>query len=363
MTHLFHRGSFSPGRALILLLAAIILTLNTANARNQANTQDQKIDFSARSMDVAQAIRTIEQQTGCVFSYTSDLLDVRAGVSFSQNELTLEEALKQMLVGKGLNYMLRNKYIIIHPDLSRPTQQPAEEIRAPRTGDLYARTPADSIGASPLKRPVQAMETAAAETGRKTEVSPPAYSSYQALDKYTQNQGVLPSLAVKTNLLYAGGTLTPNLMLEIGTGPKTSFQLSGSYNPWNRVGTTDDNEKWVHWVVRPEFRWWFCERFNGHFLSANLFYNQYNISGKNIPFVNFKKEYRYEGNAWGAGINYGYQLPLSKRWGLEFSAGVGVARMKYDLFECSLCSGVLENKTKTYFGPTHASVSLVFMIR
>ncbi|MCL2098150.1 MAG: DUF3575 domain-containing protein [Bacteroidales bacterium] len=219
-----------------------------------------------------------------------------------------------------------------------------------------------------LPLPLIAQEERIDFSSVETEVSQvheqlPAYSFYYPLENYIRENSYLPSAALKTNLLYGITSLTPNLAVELGTGQRTSLQLFGSYNPWNRIGTLQDNDKLVHWIIRSEFRYWFCERFNGHFLGINAFYSQFNISGKKIPLIDFKKDFRYEGYALSTGIDYGYQLSLGGRWGLEFSAGVGVVQMKYDLFECVLCSGILEEKTKTWFGPTHLSVSLEFILR
>ena len=355
MRYLLNKRTSPLGRTVYLLLAVLVISVGASNAQNQ------KVRFPSSDMEIAKAIESIEQQTGYVFSYNRGLLDVNSRIAFSQSELPLEEALKQMLSDRKLGYMQHNKYIIVHPDVvEEPAGVAAPE---PRTDDVYRKTPADSLNASPLRRPdeirPQVQEVYALE--QPTAPVRPAYSSYYPLRNYSP-QGNLPAFALKTNLLY-WATLTPNLSVEFGLGPKTSLQLSGSYNPWNRKGTVEDNDKLVHWVVRPEFRYWFCERFNGHFVGANLFYNQFNISGKEIPFVDFKKDYRYEGYAAGLGINYGYQFMLGKRWGIELSAGVGVAYMDYDVFPCTLCSGVIESKTKYYFGPTHASASLVFMIR
>ena len=195
------------------------------------------------------------------------------------------------------------------------------------------------------------------------QAAPPAYSSYYPLENYIRANRYLPIIAIKTNLLYGIGTLTPNLAMELGMGARTSFELSGSYNPWKRTGTLENNDKLVHWIVRPEFRYWFCERFNRHFVGVNALYSQFNISGKNIPFADFKKDFRYEGHAAGTGLDYGYHWLLGGRWALEFSAGVGLTWAKYDTFECVLCSTLLEEKTKLWFGLTYLSVSLEFLIR
>lgn len=324
-----------------------------------ARAQENQVHFPSLRMDAAAAIKTIEQQTGYLFSYQGGTLDNNSSITFTRQELPVHEAVEQMLAGKNLEYEIYNRYIIIRPVVASP--KPVSPVE-----DIYSRTDPNSMDASPLRRPISEQpETAevAVSEPEQAAIVPPVYSSYCPPENYIPSKDRLPSIALKTNLLYAAGTLTPNLGLEFGLGQKTSMQLSGSYNPWNRIGTLNDNDKLVHWVVRPEFRYWFCERFNGHFLSLNAHYNQFNISGKSIPFVNFKKDLRYEGYAWGAGINYGYHFLLGVRWGLEFSAGAGFARMRYDVFECSLCSGVQEKKNRTWFGPTHASISLVFMIR
>ena len=86
-------------------------------------------------------------------------------------------------------------------------------------------------------------------------------------------------LAVKTNLLY-DATATVNLGVEVGLSPKWTLDLSGNYNGW----TFNENKKWKHWMAQPEARYWFCERFNGHFLGAHLLGGQYNVGGIDLPF-------------------------------------------------------------------------------
>ena len=73
-------------------------------------------------------------------------------------------------------------------------------------------------------------------------------------------------IAVKTNLLY-WATSTPNIGFEFGLGKRTTLDLVGGYNPWTL--NKDDNKKIKHWMVMPEFRYWLCERFNGHFFGIH----------------------------------------------------------------------------------------------
>lgn len=173
------------------------------------------------------------------------------------------------------------------------------------------------------------------------------------------------NVGIKTNLLYGGYTLTPNLGIEIGLGERTTLDLSGGYNWFNLDGDKNNNKKLVHWLVQPEFRYFLNERFDGHFFGVHALYSQYNIGGHNLPMLFGKgsKDFRHEGWAAGAGLSYGYQLILGRSWNLEFNVGVGYARLKYDKYNCPKCGErVMSGKTKNYFGPTKAGVSLIWIV-
>ncbi|MEG2366100.1 MAG: DUF3575 domain-containing protein [Alistipes sp.] len=170
------------------------------------------------------------------------------------------------------------------------------------------------------------------------------------------------NIAVKTNLLYAATTYTPNLGVEIGLGRRTTLDLSGGYNPWNLKGSATDNKKMVHWIVQPEFRYWLCQRFNGHFFGVHALGGQYNIAGHKM-FGLISKNARYEGYMVGGGVTYGYQFVLGRRWNLEAAVGVGYARLNYTQYACAKCGRVVaRDKTHNYFGPTKAAISLIFII-
>ena len=136
----------------------------------------------------------------------------------------------------------------------------------------------------------------------------------------------------------------------------------GGYNPWTL--NKDDNKKIKHWMVMPEFRYWLCERFNGHFFGIHTGFAEYNISGVRIPFQNKStQEHRYEGWATGIGISYGYTWILGKRWNLEANIGAGYIYTKYDKYECKTCGRFKGNQKKHYFGPTKAGISLIYIIK
>ncbi|MGL5689448.1 MAG: DUF3575 domain-containing protein [Bacteroidales bacterium] len=172
-------------------------------------------------------------------------------------------------------------------------------------------------------------------------------------------------IAVKTNLLYGGITLTPNLGAEISIAPRWTLDLTGGYNPWNLHGSISNNKKLVHWLVEPEARYWLCQKFSGHFFGTHLLFSQYNISQHRLPWLLGKgsQNYRYEGNAAGGGLTYGYQFILGNHWNLEASIGIGYARLWYDKFNCLKCGEKLESSHRNYFGPTKAAISIVYLIK
>ncbi len=123
------------------------------------------------------------------------------------------------------------------------------------------------------------------------------------------------TVAVKSNILY-DATATVNLGAEVAFNRHWSLDISGNYNGWDVAS----DKSWQHWMVQPEARYWLHEKFNGHYFGVHGVYMDYDMSHVNFMSV-MKKDFAYDGNAYGGGISYGYQLYLSPHWNIEFSAG------------------------------------------
>lgn len=170
-------------------------------------------------------------------------------------------------------------------------------------------------------------------------------------------------IAVKTNLLYDIPALTANAGVEFGLAPRWTLDVSANYNGW----TLSHERRWKHWLLQPEARYWFCDRFIGHFVGGHLLGGQFNIGGvkNNIHFLgsDFSKigRKRYQGWMMGAGLAYGYAWILGKHWNVEGEIGLGWIYTRYDSFPCANCGKKLsEGKTHNYVGPTKAAVNLVY---
>ena len=171
---------------------------------------------------------------------------------------------------------------------------------------------------------------------------------------------VSQNVAVKTNALY-WATTTPNIGVEASMCKKHSVQLFYGFNPWKESG--GDQTSFRHWVLNPEYRYWFCEAFNGWFVGAHLNGGQFNVASIDMPFglLDELKDHRYEGWFAGGGISAGYQWVMSKHWNLEASLGIGYDYIKYDKFKCGECGEKLFSGHKNYFGPTKLALSVLYI--
>ncbi len=171
------------------------------------------------------------------------------------------------------------------------------------------------------------------------------------------------NVALKTNLL-ADAFLNANAGIEVGLAPKWTLDITGQYNGW----TLSHDRRWKHWAVQPEARYWFCDRFGGHFIGIHAHGGQYNIGGIDGKF-NFLgtdarklKDSRYQGWFVGGGIAYGYAWILGRHWNLEAEIGVGYSYTRYDRFRCAGCGKKVESdKDHHYIGPTKAAINLVYL--
>ncbi|MCD7900387.1 MAG: DUF3575 domain-containing protein [Bacteroides sp.] len=165
----------------------------------------------------------------------------------------------------------------------------------------------------------------------------------------------IPHFAIKNNILL-DATLSFNLALEFRVSNRHTVELGGSYNPW----TFDNNKKFKHWMVQPEFRYWLCEPFYGHFFGIHPTYAHYNVGNINLGSL---KDHRYEGDLYGGGFSYGYNWFLSPRWSLEATIGFGYLYLDYDRFECSRCGEMDKKRDRHYVGPTRAGISLIYILK
>ncbi len=177
-------------------------------------------------------------------------------------------------------------------------------------------------------------------------------------------------LAVKTNLLY-DATTTPNIGAELGIGKKSTVNLVYGLNPWTFHSDSKGDRKAKHWLLMPEYRYWLCQKFGGHFFGVHLMGGQYNAGRVDLPlpggFVSGEnirtgaRNHRYEGGFLGGGLTYGYQWILSRRVNIEAEVGVGYNRVWYDKYACGDCGAKIGDGATNYLGLTKVGLSILYL--
>ncbi len=118
-------------------------------------------------------------------------------------------------------------------------------------------------------------------------------------------------LAVNTNLA-SDALLAPSLGLEMSIGKQTTLGLNIEYGPKILM---KENMSLV--AINPEFRYYLKGiPMNGLYVGAEGLLTSYNLTIRSK---------RYEGDAAGAGISFGYALPITQRLQIDFHSSLGIA--------------------------------------
>ena len=163
------------------------------------------------------------------------------------------------------------------------------------------------------------------------------------------------TFAVNSNILMMSAQ-TYNLGAEITVGNHTTLGLSVFGN----------NKPYFHKDMRtigvlPEFKYYFGGRpMYHHYVGLGLLAADYSITWGNK---------KYDGTAWGGGMTFGYVVSLSKRWNLDFHAGVGAIFSHHKEFMVDGSELLLDDNTQAKGGfweyrilPTNMGITLSYTI-
>ena len=167
---------------------------------------------------------------------------------------------------------------------------------------------------------------------------------------------IKPTSAISLKMNAAGvAALVANLGVEFKLAPHWSLEVMGAYSPYNLIVK---DRKIRLFGIRPELRYWWGEPMKrGHFLGLHGLTTAFNVQ------LTDKARYQDPNHAaWGVGLAYGYALPLGKKenWGVEFTLGLGFARIKYDKYDGALNGQFIERKRVNYYGPTRLGVNFSY---
>lgn len=332
----------------ILFLGTFLFAIvSTTTAQTQIKLPDRKIT-------VTEALKILQSQTSLSQVLNTEYLDMNMEINTGKNEVTLDELVRAIFEPQRVKYEITDTSIVIlGPDNGNENINATKTNSANQSGIPERDFTLDERTSYNGKYSVVSVNI---DTRKNETKGTPKSNPTAPLPIVTKH---VSKFAIKTNFLYAA-TLTPNAGIEFALGKKSTMDISGGYNFYK----PSSGKQWRHWMVQPEYRYWFCERFNGLFLGGHLLGGQFNFSKIDFPFnvLPDLKDYRYEGEFIGAGVVFGHQWMLGKRFNLEMSIGAGYVRVMYDKFGCNTCGPAVESGNKNYFGPTKAAISLLFFL-
>lgn len=163
--------------------------------------------------------------------------------------------------------------------------------------------------------------------------------------------------SLKTNGLY-DLLLIPSVGAEVWLGRMMSINANWSYAWWSK---NRRHNYWRYYGGDIAVRRWFGRKaaekpLTGHHIGlyAQIMTYDFELGGKG-----------YMGNKYnyGGGVEYGFSMPLARRFNIDFTVGVGYLGGEY--YEYTPIDGHYvwqATKQRRWFGPTKAEVSLVWLI-
>lgn len=175
------------------------------------------------------------------------------------------------------------------------------------------------------------------------------------------------SMAVTTNMLY-DALAVPNIGVEFYLGRNWSLTANWAYGWWK------NNHRHYYWRIyggELSLRHWFGKQATAH--RSPLTGHHIGVYGQTVTYdfeFGGKGQMGGEpgGSLWdrasfGAGIAYGYSLPIARRLNIDFSIGLGYLGGKYyEYIPIDQCYVWQTTKQRHYWGPTKLEVSLVWLI-
>lgn len=262
---------------------------------------------------------------------------------------------------RTIRYYLRHLPALLTPAKAK-AKTTSTSTSASASASATATSPATSTATAPASVTAESTSTSTATspaavttTSSSTTSSTSAESTKIAKEKTPFSWSEqLDYLYVRTNLLYFMGGLF-NVGVEYKR-PESDFGflLNGGYSPFS-------NDSWDKnlggWFVSPEVRYYIPKN-DSWFVGAQLLYGGYNIKlAEGKP--------GRQGNVLCLGAMGGYKLAISQRLAMDFTLGLGYAKLDYDSYNVVQGRNISldKNITKNSFLPIQGGINLIYKIK
>lgn len=200
------------------------------------NTHAQKVSLSVQNESFENVIQSIKQQTGLVFVFSEQLVDLNRKVSINLNSVQVEEALIQLLKGTNLSFEINNnKLYLVEKKAEQLINEPSKSKKI--TGLVTDEKGEPIVGASVVLK--------GSNTGTITNID-------GVFTLETQNQSLITIsyIGYKQTTLKVGADVNYKVVLEedskfldevvvVGFGTQKKVNLTGAVSVINSKDIND----------------------------------------------------------------------------------------------------------------------------
>lgn len=229
------------------------------------------------------------------------------------------------------------------------TKEQTKETKAKPTATKEKVKPAATEETTKAKaqKPKPSATKAKAKAKKHSADSPD--TKVKAKAKQTSPRGKRRYIALKTNVPFLA-VAVQNLAIEVQLAKHITLDLPVMWS----ISDIEREHALRTIALQPEARWWLKSAGTGHFFGLHAHVAWFNAKWDADRYQTEKRP------LVGAGLSYGYKLPLSAHWGAEFNLGAGYANMKYNTYYNIENGAKIDTRNRHYWGITRAGISLVY---
>lgn len=256
---------------------------------------------------------------------------------------------------------LKNEVKASVPQKEKTVQKPtAAKAKPAATKEKAKGTKAKPAATREKAKPTATKETTNAKaqkpkpsaTKAKAKAKPAAKATKAAKTKAAKAKPAAESgryIALKTNVPFLA-VAVQNLAVEVQLAKHITLDLPVMWS----ISDIEREHALRTFALQPEARWWLKSAGTGHFFGLHAHVAWFNAKWDADRYQTGKRP------LVGAGLSYGYKLPLSDHWGAEFNLGAGYANMQYNTYYNIENGAMIDTRNRHYWGITRAGISLVY---
>lgn len=230
---------------------------------------------------------------------------------------------------------------------------------------IPAASARSSEGQSAVDISIETAGTAEPEAAGVSSRDVESFAAVTAEEKTEAASGKKFYMDIRTNMLYDALAL-PNIGADFYLGKNFSIGINWLYGWWD---VDRRHRYWRAYGGEINGRWWFGSLSHrkplaGHHIGVygQIYTYDFEWGGKG-QMGGKPGDNLWDRCLWAAGIEYGFSLPVARRFNIDFSLGLGYSEgtyYKYTPFEGHYVWTGTHNRH--YWGPTKLEVALVWLI-